>query len=175
MSIFCLLNWTSLFSNLHRTLDQKKNLEGGGGGGGGSLQFFFFKNVLGGDFGVSGAPHAPTRGSRGVGKRYTSSYDHDPLPAKILAWWSKVITRKPWQRKNKKINKRPLDLTAPLSNNRLSMIYSPMNTKWPWFDLSMPPKVKCHDVNWKTIYTVYDLLYVHEKLYMMLHLGDTTF
>ena len=28
----------------------------------------------GGDFGV---PHAPTRGSRGVGKRYTSSYDHD--------------------------------------------------------------------------------------------------
>ena len=28
----------------------------------------------GGDF---GAPHAPTRGSRGVGKRYTSSYDHD--------------------------------------------------------------------------------------------------
>ena len=32
----------------------------------------------GGDFGVFGAPHAPTRGSRGVGKRYTSSYDHDP-------------------------------------------------------------------------------------------------
>ena len=31
----------------------------------------------GGDFGVFGAPHAPTRGSRGVGKRYTSSYDHD--------------------------------------------------------------------------------------------------
>ena len=26
-----------------------------------------------------------------------------------------------------------------------------------------------------TINTVYDLLYVHEKLYMMLHLGDTTF
>ena len=54
--------------------------------------FFFFKNVPGvlkrmqtknyfsgggGDFGVFGAPHAPTRGSRGVGKRYTSSYDHD--------------------------------------------------------------------------------------------------
>ena len=38
---------------------------GGGGGGGG------------GDFGVFGAPHAPTRGSRGVGKRYTSSYGHD--------------------------------------------------------------------------------------------------
>ena len=32
---------------------------------------FFFG---GGGFGV---PHAPTRGSRGVGKRYTSSYDHD--------------------------------------------------------------------------------------------------
>ena len=31
----------------------------------------------GGDFGVFGAPHAPTRGSRGVGKQYTSSYDHD--------------------------------------------------------------------------------------------------
>ena len=42
---------------------QKKKISGGGGGGG--------------DFGVFGAPHAPTRGSRGVGKRYTSSYDHD--------------------------------------------------------------------------------------------------
>ena len=31
----------------------------------------------GGDFGVLGTPHAPTRGSRGVGKRYTSSYGHD--------------------------------------------------------------------------------------------------
>ena len=27
------------------------------------------------------------------------------------------------------VNKRPLGLTAPLSNNTLSMIYSPMNTK----------------------------------------------
>ena len=35
------------------------------------------KKIGGGDFGVFGAPHAPTRGSRGVGKRYTSSYDHD--------------------------------------------------------------------------------------------------
>ena len=37
------------------------------------------KNLFfgGGDFGVFGAPHAPTRGSRGVGKQYTSSYDHD--------------------------------------------------------------------------------------------------
>ena len=52
-------------------------------------------------------------------------------------------------------NKRHLGLTAPLSNNTLSMIYSPMNTKWPWFDLSMPPKVKCHDVNWKTIYRIW--------------------
>ena len=57
-----------------------------------SLLNFFFKNVPGvlkrmqtkiyfsgggGDFGVFGAPHAPTRGSRGVGKQYTSSYDHD--------------------------------------------------------------------------------------------------
>ena len=63
--------------------------------------FFFFKNVPGvlkrvqtkiyfsgggggGDFGVFGAPHAPTRGSRGVGKQYTSSYDHDMWPVKIL-------------------------------------------------------------------------------------------
>ena len=56
------------------------------------MSVFFFKNVPGvlkrmqtkiyfsgggGDFGVFGAPHAPTRGSRGVGKQYTSSYDHD--------------------------------------------------------------------------------------------------
>ena len=71
--------------------------EGGGGGGEKFLSFFsllnfFFqkcswgsethanKNLFfggGGDFGVFGAPHAPTRGSRGVGKQYTSSYDHD--------------------------------------------------------------------------------------------------
>ena len=38
----------------------------------------------GGDFGVFGAPHAPTRGSRGVGKQYTSSSDHDMWPVKIL-------------------------------------------------------------------------------------------
>ena len=31
----------------------------------------------GGDFGGIWGAHAPTRGSRGVGKRYTSSYDHD--------------------------------------------------------------------------------------------------
>ena len=36
--------------------------------------------------------------------------------------------------------------------------WSWMNTQWPWFDLSIPPKVKCHGVNWKTIY---DLLYRH--------------
>ena len=52
----------------------------------------------------------------------------------------------------KKRNKRP-----PLSNNTLSMMHSPMNTQWPWFDFSMPPMVKCHGVNWKTIY---DLLYM---------------
>ena len=62
-------------------------------------------------------------------------------------------------------NKRPLGLTALLSNNTLSMIYSPMNTKWPWFDLSMPPKVKCHDVNWKTIYCIW----------FTMCLGDTSF
>ena len=35
------------------------------------------KRMHGGGVGVFGAPHAPARGSRGVGKRYTSSYDHD--------------------------------------------------------------------------------------------------
>ena len=35
------------------------------------------------------------------------------------------------------LNKRPLGLTAPLSNNTLNMIHSQMNTKWHWFDLSM--------------------------------------
>ena len=44
-----------------------------------ACNFFFFFG--GGDFGV---PHAPTRGSRGVRKRYTSSYDHDMWPVKIL-------------------------------------------------------------------------------------------
>ena len=54
---------------------------GGGGWEGGvevfAYQIFFskmFKNVF---FLGGGAPHAPTRGSRGVRKRYTSSYDHD--------------------------------------------------------------------------------------------------
>ena len=62
-------------------------------GGGGEVEFLTEKNKIslrnvpgvlklffgggGGDFGVFGAPHAPTRGSRGVGKQYTSSYDHD--------------------------------------------------------------------------------------------------
>ena len=53
------------------------------------------------------------------------------------------------------------------------MTYSQMNTQWPWFDLSMPPKVKYDGVNWKTIH---DLLYVfHAKFDKMLHLGDATF
>ena len=56
------------------------------------------------DFGVFGAPHAPTQGSRGVGKWYTSSYDHDLWPVKILERSrSKIIIRKPWRRKIKKI------------------------------------------------------------------------
>ena len=46
-------------------------------------QKFIFRGG-GGDFGVFGAPHAPTRGSRGVGKQYTSSYDHDMWPVEIL-------------------------------------------------------------------------------------------
>ena len=58
----------NLFSlrNVPGVLKRPKKIWGGGakilfGGGGG-------------DFGVFGAPHAPTRGSRGVGKRYTSSF-----------------------------------------------------------------------------------------------------
>ena len=65
-------------------------------------EIFFFGG--GGDFGVFGAPHAPTRGSRGVGKQYTSSHDHDMWPVKFWsgpAWRSKVIIRKPWRRKKK--------------------------------------------------------------------------
>ena len=50
---------------------------------------------------------------------------------------------------------------------------SQMNTQWPWLDLSMPPKIKCHGVNWNIIY---DLLYVfHAKFDKMLHLGDSNF
>ena len=65
---------------------------GGGGGGEKILSFFSLLNIFfhffggGGGFGVFGAPHAPARGSRGVGKRYTSSYDHDMWPVKILEW-----------------------------------------------------------------------------------------
>ena len=46
-----------------------------------------------------------------------------------------------------KYNKRPLGLTAPLSNNTLSMIHSPMNTQWPFY----ATQGQCHGVNWKTI------------------------
>ena len=46
-----------------------------------ACKIYFF---WGGGFGVFGAPHAPTWGSRGVGKRYTSSYDHDMWPVIIL-------------------------------------------------------------------------------------------
>ena len=46
--------------------------------------------------------------------------------------WKSYINR-PYVIPSTKYNKRPLGLTAPLSNNTRSMIYSPMNTKWPWF------------------------------------------
>ena len=52
---------------------------------------------------------------------------------------TKKVTARPFY-------KRPLGLTAPLSNNTLPMIHRPMNIQWPWFDLLMPPKVKCHEV-----------------------------
>ena len=61
----------------------------------------------GGGFGVFGVPHAPTRGSRGVGKRYTS-YDHNRTKFwNSPNWRSKVITRKSWRRKNKQEASRP--------------------------------------------------------------------
>ena len=76
-----------------------------------SLLHFFFQKCSW----VFGAPHAPTRGSRGVGKRCTSSYDHDMWPVKIVersglavksyhpeTLAAEVIIRKPWRRKKKK-------------------------------------------------------------------------
>ena len=55
-------------------------------------------------------------------------------------------------------NKRPLGLTAPLSNNTLCMIHTPMN------------KFKCHGVNWKTIwFTIYVF---HAQFDKMFHLWD---
>ena len=62
LSFFSLLNFFFQKCSWGSDTHANKNLFFGGGGG---------------DFGVFGAPHAPTRGSRGVGKRYTSSYDHD--------------------------------------------------------------------------------------------------
>ena len=73
-------------------LKRKTKQKMGGGCENFSKMFLGFWNACkqkiifrgGGDFGVFGAPHAPTRGSRGVGKQYTSSYDHDMWPVKIL-------------------------------------------------------------------------------------------
>ena len=67
--------------NVPGVLKRKKKC-GGGAKSFFSLQIrFFFQKCSWGDIGVFGAPHAPPPppgGSRGVGKRYTSSYDHDP-------------------------------------------------------------------------------------------------
>ena len=54
--------------NVPGVLKRQKKIKNWGGGE---------KFRGGGDFGVFGAPHAPTRGSHGVGKQYTSSYGHD--------------------------------------------------------------------------------------------------
>ena len=65
-------------------------------------------------------------------------------------------------------NKRLLGLTVPLCNNTWSMIHSPMNTKWPWFDLQVQMsrgKLKDHILFTMCLW----------KMYMMLHLGDATF
>ena len=62
----------------------------------------FFGGGGGGNFGVFGAPHAPTGGSRGVGKQYTLPMTCDWLKFwSGPAWRSKVIIRKPWRRKKK--------------------------------------------------------------------------
>ena len=100
----------------------------GGGGGGGEVEYWteiffwgggethanknlFFGGGGGGDF---GAPHAPTRGSRGVGKQYTSSYDHDMWPVKILERSGLAVksyhpeTLAAEEEKKKKINKKKI-------------------------------------------------------------------
>ena len=59
---FSLLNFIFFKCSWGSETHADKNLFFGGGGG-----------ILG----CLGRPHAPTRGSRGVGKQYTSSYDHD--------------------------------------------------------------------------------------------------
>ena len=61
-----------MFLGFWNACKQKFIFRGGGG------------DFSGGGGGVFGAPYAPTRGSRGVGKQYTSSYDHDMWPVKIL-------------------------------------------------------------------------------------------
>ena len=69
----------------------------------------------GGDFGVPHAPHsphAPTRGS--VGKWYTSSYDHDMWPVKILersglvvkSYHPETLAAEEEKKKEKKKNKK---------------------------------------------------------------------
>ena len=81
-------------------------------------KYFFYKCSWGsethticfleGDFGVFGAPHARTRGSCGVGKRYTSSndHDHDLWPVNILERSGLAVKNyhpETLARKNKKI------------------------------------------------------------------------
>ena len=74
-------------------------------GGGGEIIFVPKKNILGGDFGEFGAPHAPPGGRAG-------SENDTLLPMTMTcdrlkfwngpAWRSKIIIQKPWRRKNKK-------------------------------------------------------------------------
>ena len=59
----------------------------------------------GGDFGVFGAPHAPTRGRAGSENNTLLSMTMTCDRLKFWsgpAWRSKVIIRKPWRRNNKK-------------------------------------------------------------------------
>ena len=58
------------------------------------------------------------------------TYEKYAMISKSTSWHQKLLHD---------VNKRPLGLTAPLSNNTLRIIHSPMSTIWHWFDLSMTP------------------------------------
>ena len=69
-------------------------LLGGGGGGGEKFPSFFWW-----DFGVLGAPHAPTRGSR------AGSENDTLLPMTMTRDRTKFWSGPPWRRMNKKTRK----------------------------------------------------------------------
>ena len=75
-----------------------------------------FLGFWGKDFGVFGAPHAPTRGSEND-TLIPMTMTCDRLKFwNGLAWWSKIIIRKPWWRKNNKTNSDKNHKTFPAGN-----------------------------------------------------------